>query len=166
MIIINCGFARTFTSLLFWTAFTNAPKLKNSLPPILIVLPFNTPIVELSAPIAAVPPDVASPVKAPPVGNPPVIILLLLVAPAAFQLIPKSKLFEYHFGNIEHFIAPHLDTKSGLSFPRASYDISTDAQRTIYLYHSPFVCLSSYPYTRFLYDPADQTESSVFWSKL
>ena len=94
LIIINCGFARTFTSLLFWTAFTNAPKLKNSLPPILIVLPFNTPIVELSAPIAAVPPDVASPVKAPPVGNPPVIILLLLVAPAAFQLIPKSKLFE------------------------------------------------------------------------
>ena len=36
------------------------------------------------------------------------------------------------------------------------YDISADAQRTIYLYHSPFVCLSSYPYTWFLYDPADQ----------
>ena len=34
--------------------------------------------------------------------------------------------FGCHFGNIEHFIAPHLDTRSGLSFLRASYNISTD----------------------------------------
>ena len=53
--------------------------------------------------------------------------------------------FGCNFGNIEHFIAPHLDTRSGLNFPRTSYYIITDAQRTIYLYHSPFVCLSSYP---------------------
>ena len=58
------------------------------------MLPFKTPIVELSAATAAVPPVVASPVKAPPAGKPPVIIRLLLVAPDAFQLIPKSKLFE------------------------------------------------------------------------
>ena len=58
------------------------------------MLPFKTPIVELSAVTAAVPPVVASPVKAPPAGNPPVITRPVLVAPAAFQLIPKSKLFE------------------------------------------------------------------------
>ena len=40
-----------------------------------------------------------------------------------------------HFGNIEHFIAPHLETRSGLSFPRASYDISTDDNIPL------FVCL-------------------------
>ena len=60
-------------------------------------------------------------------------------------LDPKSKLFGCHFGNIEHFIAPHLDTRSGLSFPRASYDISTDAQRTIYLTLCLFVFLPLHP---------------------
>ena len=29
---------------------------------------------------------------------------------------PKSKLFYCHFGNIKYFIAPHLDTRSGLCF--------------------------------------------------
>ena len=60
----------------------------------LIVLPFKTPIVELSAAIAAVPPVDASPVNAPAPGKPPVITRPPLVTPDAFQLIPKSKLFE------------------------------------------------------------------------
>ena len=55
----------------------------------LIVLPFKTPIVELSAAIMA-----ESAVNAPAPGKPPVLTRPPLVTPDAFQLIPKSKLFE------------------------------------------------------------------------
>ena len=54
----------------------------------LMVFAFKYPKLEVPCAAAA---DVVS--KAPPPGNPPLRIWLLSVAPAAFQLIPKLRLF-------------------------------------------------------------------------